>query len=550
MRHGRFISTTLVATVAMAIGPAWASAAPPPFVDDLPGDFSAGTPGTATSATDAPGSVRLKRTLKTEPFNGPLLPASLEDTQWTPPAGVATVDVPTGMLKVDGERVNDKRFYDPGQALQFTATFSEAPSEHVGFGNTLEGAPWAIFTTAAGGTADLEASTLAPGQIPGDATRTAIAGVNPHVPHTYRIEWTPTTVTYYILDVQAAPVATHSIAIASPTQMRPVISDFTAGDVGLLSMDSLGMELFPDTGQFESRVQNAGDPRAVWGALTATVVGSGATFETRSGKTANPNDGSWSNYQPVVSGAIQSPIGQYIQYRATLSTADDRVTPSLDKVEIGYDIDTAAPSVAADAVQVSGTTARFTFSSPDGDIAGFQCSLDNGAFAPCTSPKELTGLAAGSHTFGVRGVDKAGNVGDAVSKPFSIASPQSGGTATQQPSGGTSSVDKTAPKVSVVARSLRASKKGTVSFRVRCPATEKSCKVTLQLKRGGSVVASKTVTVLGGKTVTVTLKLAKAVRKQLASHGRLKVTAVTTARDAAGNKKTAKQSMTLRAPKA
>ena len=34
MRHGRFITTALVATAAMAIGPAWASAAPSPLMDD------------------------------------------------------------------------------------------------------------------------------------------------------------------------------------------------------------------------------------------------------------------------------------------------------------------------------------------------------------------------------------------------------------------------------------------------------------------------------------------------------------------------------------
>jgi hypothetical protein len=516
-------------------------------VDDIPADFSAGTPGTATSATDAPGSVRLKKTLKSELFNGPGVPASLEVTPWAPPAGTATVDA--GMLKVDGARVNDTRFYDSGQSLQFTATFSTAPSEHAGFGTDLNAAPWAIFTTAAGGGADLEASTLAPGQIPADATRTAIPGVVPNAPHTYRIEWTPTTVTYYILDVQAAPVATHNVAIASPNQMRPVLSDFTA-DPSMLNVDSLGMELFPNSGAFESRVHDAGDARAVWGALTSTVVGTGATFETRSGKTANPNDGSWSNYQPVVGGAIQSPIGQYIQYRATLGTADDRVTPSLDRVEMTYTIDNTPPSATIGGVQVSGTTANLTFSSADSDTAGFQCSVDSGAFASCTSPKAFTGLAAGSHTANVRAIDKAGNIGTAVSKTFSIASSSSGG-ATQGSSGASgAAVDKTSPKVSLVAKSLRASKRGTVSFRVKCPATEKSCKITVKLMNGKKVAAKKTVTVAGGKTATVTLQLAKAIRKQLRSHGSLKVSAVTTASDAAGNKRTAKQSMTLRAPKA
>ena len=51
----------------------------------------------------------------------------------------------------------------------------------------------------------------------------------------------------------------------------------------------------------------------------------------------------------------------------------------------------------------------FTFSSPDG-TAGFECALDNGSYASCTSPKNLSGLSEGSHTFNVRAVDAAGNV--------------------------------------------------------------------------------------------------------------------------------------------
>jgi hypothetical protein len=553
MRQGRFITTALVAAAAMAIGPAWAAAAPPPFVDDSAAQFGAGTPGTATSVTDAPGSVRLKRTMKVEPFNGPDLPASMEAAEWSTGAGTAAVDVPTGMLKVDGERVNDKRFYDPGQTLEFRANFSPtAPAEHVGFGNTLEAGPWAIISTGGGGTGiDLQVSTQPVlGASETSAMVDAIPFVDKTIPHTYRIEWSATEVRYYVDDVLRV---THNLAAQMPPlpsftgQLRPIVSDAVA-DGAQVSIDSLGMSLFPNSGAFESQVFNAGDARGVWDALSSTGVGTGITFETRSGKTATP-DGSWSAYQPVgANGKIQSPIGQYIQYRATLSTSDDRVTPSLDSVQIAYDIDTTAPSAAVNSVDVSGTDASASFSSADSDIAGFECSLDDGAFAACTSPKQLTGLAPGSHTLSVRGIDKAGNTGTAVSRTFSIAGPQSGGTGT--PSGGSSSTDKTAPKVSVVAKSLRASKRGTIAFRVGCPASETRCKVTLQLKRGGSVVASKTVTVLGGKTVTVTLQLSKAIRKQLRSHASLKVTAVTTARDAAGNKKTAKHSMTLRAPRA
>src|SRR5439155_7926622 len=48
------------------------------------------------------------------------------------------------------------------------------------------------------------------------------------------------------------------------------------------------------------------------------------------------------------------------------------------------------------------SSATFTFSSDQADAA-FQCQLDTGVFADCTSPTTVTGLADGPHTFAVRG---------------------------------------------------------------------------------------------------------------------------------------------------
>ena len=76
--------------------------------------------------------------------------------------------------------------------------------------------------------------------------------------------------------------------------------------------------------------------------------------------------------------------------------------------------DTAPPETTLDPSGPTGTvktnSARFIFSSPDADVASFECSLDGAPFETSTSPKDYTNLGKGQHTFSVRAVDKAGNV--------------------------------------------------------------------------------------------------------------------------------------------
>ena len=215
----------------------------------------------------------------------------------------------------------------------------------------------------------------------------------------------------YYVDDFSAPVATHAAAIAGP--MGLVISDAPDGNV--VSVDSLG--LLSDT--FESPVHDLGEAPAAWHPLTTTVdepAGTHVILETRSGSTPTP-DSSWSAYQPLgANNAIESPLGRYLQYRAKLSTTDAQVTPSLDDVQLDY----TAPSTSITGVEVSGTTATVSFSSPASDVDRFECRVDDGGFAPCTSPYGFTGLAEGSHTVYVQAVDNAGNVGVADSKAFTV----------------------------------------------------------------------------------------------------------------------------------
>jgi hypothetical protein len=103
------------------------------------------------------------------------------------------------------------------------------------------------------------------------------------------------------------------------------------------------------------------------------------------------------------------------------STADP--TPA----RLAWTVDLSAPDTRIDSGPASPTNARtasLAFSSPSPDVARFDCRLDGAAFATCTSPRTLTGLAEGAHTFDVRAIDRAGNIdGSAARSAWTIQPP-------------------------------------------------------------------------------------------------------------------------------
>jgi hypothetical protein len=58
---------------------------------------------------------------------------------------------------------------------------------------------------------------------------------------------------------------------------------------------------------------------------------------------------------------------------------------------------------------VASTDATFAFTASEAG-SRFECRVDAAAYASCASPRTLTGLAPGTHSFDVRAIDAAGNI--------------------------------------------------------------------------------------------------------------------------------------------
>ncbi len=93
--------------------------------------------------------------------------------------------------------------------------------------------------------------------------------------------------------------------------------------------------------------------------------------------------------------------------------------PASDPALYTWTIDTTPPpppTITSGPPNLSATpSATFTFTDDD-PSASFQCRIDGGSFATCTSPAQYS-LPDGSHTFEVKAIDPAGNE-SAISSPY------------------------------------------------------------------------------------------------------------------------------------
>jgi hypothetical protein len=318
------------------------------FTDTTVSDFSAGTLDANTYISETGnGEVILKPTEGSE-FSDSSLPTGWEGGAWT--GGGATVS--GGLLHVDGGFARTTATYGSGRSLEFKATFGGQPNQHAGLAVDLNNSPnWAIFSIRFDGV------FMARTNINGAVNETALPGVNPTLPHVYRVEWDANEIRYF---VDGAPVALHTAAIAA--QMRPIASDLTNG-TNELTVDWMRMSPYPGSGTFDSRVFDAGAGQiADWGVLSwnsATPSGTGIAISVRTGDTPTP-DGTWSAFAPIASSGGDIPgSSRYVQYRAELSTTDPNLTPTLNDVTVNGagDIPPTAVNDTKTVAEDSGATA-------------------------------------------------------------------------------------------------------------------------------------------------------------------------------------------------
>ncbi|HEX6228182.1 MAG TPA: hypothetical protein VFZ41_01835 [Solirubrobacterales bacterium] len=141
-----------------------------------------------------------------------------------------------------------------------------------------------------------------------------------------------------------------------------------------------------------------------------------------------------------------------------------------DDGSLGYElwrgVDTIPPDTTIDSGPSGVTTDStpiFEFSSNEDPETSFECSIDGGAFNPCSSPRQIGPLADGPHAFSVRALDLEPNVDPTpAARNFTVQTPPP--------------PDGTAPdrvEASVFARrAQRVRRRGPVRIRLRVAARE------------------------------------------------------------------------------
>jgi hypothetical protein len=282
--------------------------------------------------------------------------------------------------------------------------------------------------------------------------------------------------------------------------------------------------------------------RAPSGAL---VFGAG-TVQWAWGLDAAPPDRNPSSEDPSMQQATVNLLADMHAQPGTLQSGVTAAAASTDTIPPHSTITSPTTFVPGTPVTIHGTAGD----DGGGTVAAVEVSLDGGlTWHPATGRTswQFTGTPTSATPIS-RAIDDSGNYPGRATDP---TSPQgtTGTAGSGSGANGSASAATRGPRVAVTPRRVRASRAGTVSLRVACPRSARRCRIALRLELRHRVIAKKTVTVTGGKTRKVTLKLTRAVRRELPRKRSLKVTAIATTTDRAGHRATTRTSILLLAPR-
>ncbi len=196
----------------------------------------------------------------------------------------------------------------------------------------------------------------------------------------------------------AHSVAVRATDVAGNTDASPATRSFTVDTAPAADTTA------PDTTITSGPTGTSNDSTPTF-AFTATEANS--VFECR------VDSGTWANCTSPWTTSTLSDGAHSVAVRATDVAGNTDATPATRSFTV--DTSTPADTTAPDTTISSGptgttsaTTASFAFTATETGST-FECKLDAGAYAACTSPKDYTALSAGSHTFSVRATDAADN---------------------------------------------------------------------------------------------------------------------------------------------
>jgi len=215
------------------------------------------------------------------------------------------------------------------------------------------------------------------------------------------------------LVAQADPADRFTAAIAPAAVQPPGLGQYTISIANLPnSAAATSGSIAIPAGFVVDGVINPPQARIVSGPCTGTWA---VTVGASSIDLAAPGAGSALCDRGVLAVTFTVLVAPLGDSQSTWTTALAAATPFVAQAQPVLAIDGTPPETAISGTPptLTGGTASFSYTGSDGTgsgVTGFDCKLDNAAFAACGNTAGYSGLTDGSHTFSVRARDAAGNV--------------------------------------------------------------------------------------------------------------------------------------------